>query len=142
MSLQTVEDMLTTALRTDPNIGPLVATRVYVEPLPQNVALPAITFQRISTIRNYVRTRGGQFADMGWARFQISIWDNSDASSYQRVSQLAQYLIQAMRTFNAYWSGVAGSNRVLSQMVEPVADLQPPGYRARLDLKIWFSDNT
>jgi Protein of unknown function (DUF3168) len=143
MSLVTVEEQLRTALLADGNIAPIVGTRLYVEPLPQQLQnFPAITMTRIATVRNWVRSRTGQFADMGWVRLQLDIWDNTDNLTYQRVSQLIQYIIQALRTFNAYGNTQAGSNRVLNQQVRPTPELQPPGYRGILDLKIWFSDNT
>lgn len=145
MALQTVEEQLRTAMLADPNIAPLLGTRWYVEPLPQNSTFPAVTVVRVATVRNAVRGNGSmQSADVGWIRLQIDIWDNTDAASAQRVSQIAQYVLNALKTFSAWGQGsqtLTGSNRLLNQQLRPVPELQPPGYRAILDIKIWFADN-
>ena len=145
--LTTVEEQLRTAMLADPNIGPLLGTRWYREPLPQNVNYPAVSVVRVSTIRQPMRTgTSSQTADVGWVRLQIDVWDNTNgggATSAQFVSQIAQYIIDALKTFSAYGQGartLTGSNRVLNQQLSPTPELQPPGYRARLDVKIWFVD--
>lgn len=146
MALITVEEQLRSAMLADPNIGPLLATRWYVEPLPQNSLFPAVTVVRIATVRQPMRTSGSssQTADVGWTRLQIDVWDNTDANSGPRVSQIAQYIINVLANFSAYGAGATtlrGSNRVLNQQLRPVPELQPPGYRAILDVKIWFADS-
>ena len=144
MALTTVEEQLRTAMLADPNISPLLGTRWYIEPLPQNSAFPAVTVVRVSTIRQAMRNgNSSQTADIGWTRLQIDVWDNTDAASAQRVSQIAQYIIDVLKTFSAYGQGartLTGSNRVLNQQLRAVPELQPPGYRAILDVKIWFTD--
>lgn len=144
MSLTTVEELLRSAMLADANLGPLLATRWYRDPLPQNVNFPAVSVARVSTIRQPMRSgNSSQTADVGWTRLQIDIWDNTDAASAQRVSQIAQYIIDVLKTFSAYGQGtrtLTGSNRVLNQQLRPVPELQPPGYRAILDVKVWFTD--
>lgn len=142
MSLQSVEEQFRSYMLGDTRIAAQLSGRWYLEPLPQNSAFPAVLLTRIATVRNWVRARGGQFSDMGWCRLQVDIYDNSGKDSAQTVSQLAQYVIERLRSFNAYNSGNGGSNRVLNQQLRPVPELQPPGYRAILDVKSFFSDNT
>lgn len=144
MALTTVEELLRTAMLADSNISTALGTRWYIEPLPQNTAFPAVTVVRVATVRQPMRNgNSSQTADVGWTRLQIDIWDNTDAASAQRVSQLAKNVIDVLKTFSAYGQGavtLAGSNRVLNQQLRPVPELQPPGYRAILDVKIWFAD--
>lgn len=141
MSLLAVEQQLRTALLANASIAAAVGTRIYVEPLPQNGRFPAMSMQRISTIYNYVHGDNGMFADFGWTRIQLDIWDNTAADSFQLVSQQAQYVRETLRTFKAT-NQSKSANRVMNLQIRPLADLQPIGYRAILDLKIYFADNT
>lgn len=142
MSLLSVEDQFRAAMLANATINGYLGGRVYLSGLPQNVpAYPAAAYQRISTQRNWVNGDTGQTSDMGWTRFQLDLFDDSDD---EQTAAIAQAVVVMLRTFNAYSSGPrGGSNRVLQQMGPMrIADTQPPLFYTRMDLQIWFSDNT
>ena len=84
---------------------------------------------------------GGQFSDFGWCRFQLDLFDNADD---EQTAAIAQAVIEMLRTFNAVnGTSTGGSNRVLQQIgPRRIADTQPPIFHTRMDLQIFFSDNT
>jgi len=71
----------------------LVSNRVYAVQLPQNVTLPAVTFQRISAIREHAM--GGD-AEPTHARFQVSSW----AKTYDEVRDVADQVKAGLDRFS------------------------------------------
>lgn len=142
MALLSVEDQFRAAALANVTINGYLQGRLYLSGLPQNVpAYPAASYQRISTERNWVNAPGGQFSDFGWTRFQLDIFDNSDD---EQTAAIAQAFIEMLRTFNACNSSAnGGSNRVLQQIGPMrIAETQPPIFHTRMDLQLFFADNT
>ena len=69
-----VEADLYSILSGDATVTGQVSTRIYPVYLPQNCILPALTYYRVSTIREQSMQE-----DPGWAttRFQVSVWTTS-----------------------------------------------------------------
>ena len=142
MSLLTVEQQLRTYLLAQPAIAAALPGGLYHVQLPQSVpTYPAATYQRVSTQRNYVHGQNGQYSDMGWMRFQLDVWSNTETAATD-VINAGLLIMQAVRTFNAYSQSGPGSNRVLQERVQVEPDTQPPMFRYMMDIQVWFSDNT
>ena len=77
-----LETGLYTALTSDSTISGLVNSRVYPEIMPQGVKYPAISYQRISTVRAQMLSGVDDFTQV---RVQIDCWDDS----YSGVKALA-----------------------------------------------------
>ena len=61
-------------LSNNTDVTGLVSTRIYPELLPQDCALPAVTYARISTMRHSAMEADPNFAE---TRMQISSWSSS-----------------------------------------------------------------
>ena len=79
MSLETG---IKSALTADGTVNGLVSGRIYPEIMPDDVTYPAISYQRISTVRTQFLTGVDDFTQV---RVQIDCWD----SSYSGVKALA-----------------------------------------------------
>lgn len=78
-----IEQQLFEHLSTHPGLSALVGDRVYPLQLPQEAALPAVTFMRVSTA--VVQHRSSQAPTYSRARFQLDGWTgNFDASTALR----------------------------------------------------------
>jgi len=86
MSLETG---LYSALTGDGTVSGLVSTRVYPEVMPQGVTYPAISYQRISTVRYNMLSGVDDFTQV---RIQVDCWD----SSYSGVKTLAAAVKSAL----------------------------------------------
>lgn len=71
MSLETG---LYTALTSDSTISGLVNSRIYPEIMPQGVTYPAISYQRVSTVRSQMLSGVDDFTQV---RVIIDCWDDS-----------------------------------------------------------------
>jgi len=86
MSLETG---LRAALVGDSATNALVGGRVYPEFMPQDTKYPAITYQRISTVRTQYLTAVDDFTQV---RVQVDCWDDS----YSGVKSLASAVKSAI----------------------------------------------
>ncbi len=84
---------MNTVLRASTALAALVSTRIRVAPLGPTDALPAISFQRISSVRE-----SAHGSDTGHvvSRLQVNSWGTSFAGAYS-VSQLVRGLLQRYR---------------------------------------------
>ena len=71
MSLETG---LYTALTADSTLSALVGTRIYPEVMPQGVTYPAVSYQRVSTVRTNLLSGVDDFTEV---RIAIDCWDDS-----------------------------------------------------------------
>lgn len=77
-----LESGLYSALAADATVSSLVGTRIYPEIMPQDVTYPAISYQRISTVRLNMLSGVDDFTQV---RIQIDCWDDN----YSDVKTLA-----------------------------------------------------
>ena len=86
MSLETG---LYTALTSDSTISGLVNSRIYPEIMPQGVKYPAISYQRVSTVRTQMLSGVDDFTEV---RVIIDCWDDS----YSGVKAVADAVKSAL----------------------------------------------
>lgn len=92
-----IETNLYTALTADADIKRIVNTRIYPVVMPQDVTLPAVSYQRMSA--NPLNTLDG-YAGMKNAHVVINAW----ARTYDEAKELSGHIHTAMdsvRTFRA-----------------------------------------
>ena len=104
---------------------------VYPLSLPPSATLPACTYTRITTAREY--THDGD-ANLERIRFQVDLW----ASSYLAVRALAA-------TFRTAWSGFSGTvgtgvtcSGAFVVGEHDLYDPEPKAYRVSIDLSMWI----
>jgi len=110
-----IEDALRSVLLADAAVSALVGTRVAPMKLPQGGTLPAIVYQRISTI-----PRMGMESEVGptRSRVQLSLW----ADTFQQVRALTT----AVRAALQGWSGpAAGVDIKLVSLANWLDDYEP-----------------
>lgn len=94
-----VEQQIKSVLAADGTVAALVTAdsiaRIYPVSMPQDVTMPAVCFQRVSTVP--VNDLGGT-QDHDWVRVQVDSW----ASTYSGAKALAAAVRTAMRTTPVY----------------------------------------
>jgi hypothetical protein len=126
----TVEEALFAYLRAHPGLAALVGSRIYPLKLPQNVTLPAVAYQRISTSWRYAL--GGSGPRLTQVRFQISCW----AEKYETAKAVASQVRGALGNFSGVMGGTSGV-RVLATTLAAEADVYEPEtglYNAPVDV--------
>jgi hypothetical protein len=117
-----LEATLTTALEADATVTALVGSgalaRIFPVRIPQGVALPAVAYQRISTIPNPTLDSAGNLAD---ARLQYTCV----ASSVDAAHELADVVAAALNQYSGYGGesgGTSGGTVVRIVELENIAD--------------------
>lgn len=87
------EERVNTVLRASTALAALVGTRIRVAPLSPTDALPAISFQRISSVRE-----SAHGSDTGHvrSRLQVNAWGTTFSSAHS-VAELVRGLLQRYR---------------------------------------------
>lgn len=102
-----MDEALYSYLSTHAGLSALVGTRIYPVKLPQNVSLPAVTYQKISGHRVHAMQ-----TDPGYAspRFQISCWavDSATESGYDIVKAVAEQARAALQDYRGTMGGAGG----------------------------------
>ena len=80
-----IEEQIYTRLSTDVDVVAIASTRIYPNQKPQNSALPAVTFRRVSALRPSAMN-----IDTGivQARFQFDIWTDEKSGAYDTALAL------------------------------------------------------
>jgi len=126
-----VEKDLKTYLLTRTAITDILGSRIYYQKLLQDPTLPALTYSRISTVRN--RSHSGD-SSLTRARIQYSCW----GATPDDVEDLADAIESEMKSF----SGTAGSTTVYASIVEnriSLLDEESKYYHVPLDLMIQYN---
>lgn len=112
-----IEDALYSKLAGAAGVAALVGTRIYPAPLPEGAALPALTYQVISSPRNVMF--GG---DDGWRdpRVQITAWASTQKG--------AEALAVAVEGAIVGWSGTSGSLTIQYAYVDDEAPIYSPSF--------------
>lgn len=127
--MATIEEVIVSKLKAHAGLSALVGTRVYPAPLPQRPTLPAVTYQRISTLP--AQTRDSIKAGFERPRFQFDGW----ASDVAGRSALATELRNALAAIQQ-----ASNPRVDVTLLQDARDFYEADsgrYRAVLDAFIW-----
>lgn len=76
-----LEERLYTYLTADSGLSTLIGTRLYPDVLPENVTLPAVCYQRVSTVPTHSRDGG---AKLFMCRFQFDVF-GADAKGVRQT---------------------------------------------------------
>lgn len=133
----TIETAIYSILVQDATINGLVSTRIYPNLIPQGKAMPAITYQQISGVRDAVMDGP---TGLVAARFQINCW----AKKYNDAKELTE----AVRKELDGYSGTVNSRKIEVIMLEDEGDMPQilPGtdvlkrHGKRLDFIVWFKE--
>jgi hypothetical protein len=105
------ESSLRAVLLASPAVAALVGTRVYPMTLPQAPTLPAVTFQRISTVPDHLLDAESWRVP---CRVSLSLW----ASSFDGMRALADAVTTALR-------GYSGNGLRLVRLLNMTDDYEP-----------------
>lgn len=130
-----IEEALYAHLVADAGVAALISTRVYPLSIAQDVALPAIAYQRISGPRQ--RYHSGPSA-MAEARIQITC----QAAKYTQAKALAKAVRLAMDGYSGTMGGVSG---VLVEFCGVVNELdgyefETEGETVRVDVMVLYQE--
>lgn len=129
MSLETA---VTAHLLAQPGLTALIGNRLYPMVIPQTATLPAVTYQRISSVRH-----SAMVADTGVATVRLSF--NCWAAAYPQAKAVAKELRAALqRCADTIGSGANTVSGVASFVVAEYDDYEPDTgrYRVMLDFEI------
>lgn len=110
--MATAEESLKARLGAVSGVTDLVSTRVYPVKLPQGPTLPAVTYQRISTIKESAM---GNDAGISRTRFQVTCW----AETYSALKGVSEAVRAALQRFQ----GTSGGVEVLDSFLENDMDI-------------------
>jgi len=134
-----IGEALYSILSNDAEVAALISTRIYPNLLPESATLPALTYQELTALRQYVLTGP---VGMVRFRFQINCW----ASTYASADELS---IEVRKALDGY-SGMVENQYIHfielldeGDMLENIAGLDViKKYGKRLDLYIWSNELT
>jgi hypothetical protein len=112
MAVDYIEEALYSVLAADETVSGLVGTRIYPLSIPDNAAMPAVVYQRISGAA--LLTMDGAHS-MTHARFQLNCWSDE----YGETRDLSDAVRQCLDGY----SGDVGNVSVLGVFVEGEIDL-------------------
>lgn len=108
-----------TALSTHVGLVALVGTRIYPIMLPQDCALPAVTYQPVDDIPQQLHGTKSQ------TRMQVDVW----ATSYGGAATVAAQVVLAMATIK--------QGSALGKPI-PLRDDETGEYRRTMDYHLWM----
>lgn len=128
-------------LLTKTAITTIVGQRIYCDVLPQGATLPAITFYRISTVRDHTI---GDCTRLAHARFQIDCWSNSRSTSDSISHAIRACGITSYRgTTDSIWFSGVEIDSGEQHLVEPPTDgSQVHRYVTTFDLMVHYREAT
>lgn len=122
--MSALEPKIVTLLSGNAGVSALVSTRIYPLILPQDSALPAITYQRVSG--GHINSTTG-FSDQENPRIQI----DSMATTYAGAKTLAAAVFSAMESATTYKAILIGDIDIYED--------EPEIYRVSMDFSVWHS---
>jgi len=128
-----IEEALQAHLVADVGLTTLIGTRCHSLQLPQRSPLPAITYQRISTLP--LHHRSSMVANFGRTRFQFDVW----SATYLQALTVRAALYEAMGTLPQ-----ASNPRIdvaLLQDARDAFEAEPERWRAIVDYYIWHTES-
>ena len=123
-----IQEMLYSHLKNSPGVAAVAGARIYPLRLPQEPTLPAITYQRVDAMQNYVHS-GPTSAGRGLvsSRFQVSCW----ALTYAEAITLSEAVKAAMDVLPD------------TAFIETQADMYEPEtsvYHIPVDVIVWYKE--
>jgi hypothetical protein len=126
-----LESNLHTIITTAPSFTALAGTRLYPVLLPEEPTLPAATYQRISTTREYTTT--GPVA-LNRVRIQLDCW----ADTYAQVKQLQAAILAILEDRSPYTS--AGIDSITLITATDGYEQDARIYRVSMDFYIYATE--
>lgn len=111
------------------------SSRIFPLALQEGSALPALSYFRVSTVRDY--THGGA-SGLVRARIQVDCW----AATYAAVKSLAAQVVASLSGFSGTMGGAGGvlTGRVLAQVEVDLPEPEAGIYHIALDWDIGYSE--
>lgn len=131
-----LETAITAHLKAHPGLSALIGGRVYPLVIPQGAPLPCVTYQRISTPRQYTM---GSTATVVNARMQVDAWGDSYASA----KATAAAVLAALNHESGQIGAGAKVFDVLVSLADNEADSYEPDtgrYRVRIDFRVMYEE--
>jgi hypothetical protein len=128
-----IEAAVYAVLTGDVTLSALVGGRVYPQPIPQEAALPAVAYQRISTRR--VRSHSGP---SGLARPRVQV--TASANSYAQAKAVAAAVRGALDGLRATVAGVEVQGAWLDGDVDEYGD-DGELRSVRMDFMFWHRED-
>ena len=116
-----IETSIYTVLSTDVTVSALVSTRIYPMIIPQNGTLPAVVYQRVSTLP--INSLSGD-SGLDSVRIQLSCW----SPTYAGAKSLGLAVRNAL---------TLSSLKAITEMELDDIDDLTGHYRVILDFRIW-----
>ncbi len=139
VSTVTIEEALVEILLNDATVNSLVGNRIKPNYIPQNMAMPAVTYQEIDSPRDHTMDGPSGFVP---ARWQLNCW----GTTYDSTSDVAEAIRQAYDGF----SGTVGN--VVIQAITDEGHSDMPNLNAgndqlrrlgkRQDFNVYYTENT
>ena len=131
-------EILYSLLSNSEDVTDLTVLRIYPNLLPQGCAMPAITYQQISGVRDYVM---GGVTGVAEPSYQVTCW----AKTYAGATALAKVVRELLNCYQ----GTVSETVVQLIMLNDEGDIPqfPPEtkelvkYGKRLDFTIWFEES-
>lgn len=128
----TVENALYTRLKDHSGLSALVGTRITPLQLPQRPVLPAVTYRRVSTVREHAM---GADPGLARARFQVSGW----AKTFDGARDVGEQIRDALQRWNGTVEGVVVQNSdILNETDLFESDVKV--YQRALDFEIAYEE--
>jgi hypothetical protein len=126
----TIEEALYTKLNAASAVTTLLsaATAIYPAPLPQEIELSCISFQRIDTPRQYAHNG---YSNLATPRIQVDCW----ADEYEKAYALANAVRQAVQASTSGWGTVTVYACFMVDERDSFEE-NPRTFRRSLDLQI------
>jgi len=130
-----LEEGIAAFLIADVDIHAVVEDRIYPMKMPQNVTLPCLTYQRISTPRIVTHDSSGATGDLTSPRFQFDAW----AETQKAAKAISDVLRGVLHGKTGAMGGVT-IRAALADNEAPEFDPDSELYRSRSDYIIWIEE--
>jgi Protein of unknown function (DUF3168) len=128
-----IEEALEARLTGFAGLVALVADRIYPVRLPQNPVYPAITYQRVSGVREHTM---GSDPGIAAPRFQVSVW----GTSVQDTIDVSAQVQAALSRFSGVVSGVTIQDIFLENELDVGYEATVQVYHRANDFIVWHRE--
>ena len=130
--MATIEEAVYARTVGDAGVAALIGTRCYPLVVPQDAAMPAIAYQRISGAPE--RSHSG-FSGVSETRFQFTC----EANSYASAKAVAQALRRCWESFAGTVSNIAIGGAFVENESDGYSE-ETPAPVVRMDVSIWHNE--
>ena len=134
-----LEEGLVSYLSAYAGLTAIISTRTYHIIIPQELALPCLTFQRISTATTHTHQTSGAAGDLAQARVQFDGW----ALTYAVAKSIIDQVRAALNGKTGEIGTAPNAYTIRASLVEdesPEYDPETEYYRCRSDYLIWYQE--